>query len=86
MNLLTLSLGFKVRRMMSAASKSRFLLLLERNKLFFTISTTSFGFGVADAMYQGLSRREANQEMGKENRLYKITSHIAQISLCKLSQ
>ena len=73
MNLLTLSLGFKVRRMMSAASKSRFLLLLERNKLFFTISTTSFGFGVADAMYQGLSRREANQEMGKENRLHKIT-------------
>lgn len=52
MILLTLSLGLSVRRIMSAASNSRSLLV--RKLLFFTISTTSFGLGVAEAIYQGL--------------------------------
>ena len=50
----TLSLGLRVRRMISAASNSLSRPSLVRKLLFFTINTTSFGLGVAEAMYHGL--------------------------------
>ena len=50
----TLSLGLSVLRMMSAASKSR---LVWSTGLFFITITTSFGLGVADALYHGLRGR-----------------------------
>lgn len=51
-HLRTLSLGFRVRRMMSAASKSGRGL---GNGLCLMTMTTSFGLGVADALYHGLA-------------------------------
>ncbi len=53
MEVLTRSLGLSVLRRISTASNSTAFPLSQRY-LFFTISTTSFGLGVADAMYHGL--------------------------------
>ena len=53
---LTLSLGFKVRSMILAASNDLLLTSSVAKMLFLMTRTTSLGLGVADAMYQGLKR------------------------------
>ena len=51
----TLSLGLSVLKIISAASKSR---LASGYGLFLMTITTSFGLGVAEALYHGLLERE----------------------------